>query len=132
MKAPRRAPGRRPDPLKRHVDFYDWLSRLPDGKRKISKAEAQRLLELLKAVQVPDPASDMTWFSSWPEPVFERSATASFITSMGSTLDIMPLSTAGDNTWWRDRTVLTDDMARIAGDAWVVITRHDRRRQKDE
>lgn len=139
-KSPRRAAGRRPnladltDLLKQQADFYDRFSKLPDRNRKIPKAEAQRILELLKAVPGPDPASDMTWFSSWLEPVFERSATASFISSMGSSLDIMPLSTAGDDTWWRDRTVLKDDTARIARDAWCVITRHvhDRRRRKAE
>ena len=122
------------DLLKRHVEFYDRLSKLPEGSRKIPKAEIQRLLDLLKAVPMPDRSHAVKWFTHPQKNLGESSATASFVSSMGTALDIMPASSTPYYTWRRDRDVLTDDAARIAGDAWVVITRerHGRRRQKDQ
>lgn len=119
--------------LKQKAEIYDWLSRLPDGKRKIPKAEVQRILEFLEAVPIPDPSPAVMWVSDWRKTHGELSTTASFVSSMGTSLDIMPLSTAADNTWWRDRAALKHDTARIADDVWCVITRqgHEPKRRKD-
>ena len=147
-KAPRRAAGlrsdllaqrkkvsaRRADLLKQQAENYDRLLKLPDGNRRIPKAEVQVILEWLGAVPMPDRSHDVTWFAPGQKIGDELSSAGRFVSYMGSSLDIMPVSMRPFESWRRDRAALNDDAERVAKDAWCVIVRqgHDRRRRKVE
>lgn len=113
--------------LKMQAEILNWLSTQDNGTRRISKAEVQGFFEHVKPV--PFPADALNRMAIWQKSGGKISNTVHFLHSVGSSLDIMPMSGALNNPWGRDHAALKDDAARIAENAWVVITRHDHDRR---